>query len=49
MNPKVYNACTLASLLMIGGGTAVYSIPAAIIVTGFLLLMTTIVTLALAR
>lgn len=38
MNAKVYNACVLTSVVLIATGIGFYSIPAALITTGVLVL-----------
>jgi hypothetical protein len=42
MNPIVYNVCVLLGVVMIGIGTALYSVPAALIVTGALFVALTL-------
>jgi hypothetical protein len=42
MNPIVYNTCVLAGVILIGVGTALVNVPAALVTTGALLLVLTL-------
>jgi hypothetical protein len=42
MNPKVYDVCLLTGLLLIAGGVACWSVPAALVVTGTLVIALTL-------
>jgi hypothetical protein len=47
MNPVTYNISLVVGLVLIGSGTAMISVPAALIVTGTLLLGLTFMTASL--
>lgn len=48
MTPTTYNAALLCGLLMIGAGMACWSIPAALVTVGSLVIVLTFATLRLA-
>lgn len=49
MNPRVFNACLAAGLALVGVGVGLVSVPAALIVMGFLVIGLTLYVLRLVR
>ena len=49
MDARIYNGSLLAGLAMVGGGVAVFSVPASLIATGLLLIGLTLFGARIAR